>query len=36
MERAWAGPRAVTALFLPYALWVGFATVLNATILLLN
>lgn len=32
----WRTARAAAVLFLPYALWVGFATVLNASIWALN
>ena len=34
--RRWRGDRAAAALFMPYAAWVAFATLLNASIVYLN
>ena len=34
--RAWRVDRPASLLFLPYAAWVGFATLLNASLLILN
>jgi benzodiazapine receptor len=33
---AWSRDRAAAALFVPYALWVAFASLLNASIWMLN
>jgi tryptophan-rich sensory protein len=36
IRASWTGDRPSALLFVPYALWVGFATLLNASILILN
>jgi translocator protein len=34
--RQWSADRLAAVLFIPYAAWVGFATVLNAALWMLN
>ncbi len=36
VRRQWQDDRVAALLFIPYALWVGFATALNAALVLLN